>query len=173
MESQFLSLYFLNAACVVTLTPSNSMLLPLWSVHVCAVLSGCHRPLLRLAGNNAKSLKQASLLNCACRLDHYDVIASLAYVQIKVGTPKNVIYGNSLGPNTSCVAHNDWKHGFQTQLVSLCPQFNTIRAIAVIVCGSDSAQLIFMNNLAAMPGSVTAVRHEFQWKYREFGSFVL
>ena len=55
----------------------------------------------------------------------------------------------------------------------LMPQCNTIRAIVVIVCGSDNAQLFFMNNTAAMPGSVTAVRHEFQWKYREFGSFVL
>ena len=53
-------------------------LLPLWSAHVCALLPGFHWPLWRLAWNNGKLLTQASLLNGARKLDHCDVIASLA-----------------------------------------------------------------------------------------------
>ena len=53
-------------------------LLPLGSVHVCAVLPSCQWILWRFAWNNGKLLTQASLLNGECRLDHCDVIASSA-----------------------------------------------------------------------------------------------
>ena len=57
---------------------SQRSFLPLWSVHVCAVLLCIHWPLRCLAWNNGKLLTQASLLNDASRLDHCDVISSLA-----------------------------------------------------------------------------------------------
>ena len=86
-------------------------LLPLWSAHVCAVLPGFHWPLRRFAWNNGKLLTQGSLLNGARRLHHCDVIASLApRAQQSWHSKPNVIHGNSLGLNTSCVLHMDWKH---------------------------------------------------------------
>ena len=104
--------------------------LPLWSVHMCAVLPDYwHWPFWRLAWNNWQLLTQASLLNSARRLDHCDVIVSLAP---RWHSKPSVIYGSSFGPNTSRVLHMVWKHGYQTQQVSLCPKFSTIRAIAVI-----------------------------------------
>ena len=76
---------------------------------------------------------QASLVNSAHRLYNCDAIASLApRVQQSWHSKPNVIYGDSLGPNTSWVSHMDWKHSYQTQWVCVRPLFNTIRAIAVI-----------------------------------------
>ena len=103
--------------------------LPLWSVYVCAVFPDCHWPFWRLAWNNGKLMKKGSLLNSARTLDHCDVIASLAP---RWHSKPSVIYGNSLGPNTSRVLHMDWKHGYRTQQASLCLLSNTTRAIAVI-----------------------------------------
>ena len=84
----FPSLYFLNASCVGTRFPFNKMTVisftdcvkcvALWSVDVCAMLPGCHEPLWRLVWNNGKLLTQARLFNVTRRLDHCDVIASLA-----------------------------------------------------------------------------------------------
>ena len=45
---------------------------------------------------------------------------------------KRHLYSNSLGRNTNRNLLMDWKDRDQTQQVSLCPQFNTIRAISVV-----------------------------------------
>ena len=77
-----------------------------WSVHVCALLPGFHWSLWCLTWNNGKLLTQASLVNGVRRLDHCDVIASLApRAKQSWHSKPNVIHGNSLGPNTSCVLH--------------------------------------------------------------------
>ena len=65
--------YFQNV-CVKKSNFHRTLLL-LWSVHVGAVLPGFH---WRLVWNNGKLLTQASLLNDVRRLDHCDIIASLA-----------------------------------------------------------------------------------------------
>ena len=58
------------------------------------------------------------LLNGPRRLDHCDVIASLAPRGGQSWHSKpNVIHGSSLGPNTSCVLHMDWKHGYVPYLI--------------------------------------------------------
>ena len=54
--------------------------------------------------------------NGARGLDHCDVIASLApRAEQSWHSNPNVIYGNSLEPNTSRVLHMDSKHRYQTQ----------------------------------------------------------
>ena len=89
----------------------------------------CHVSL----GSMGSCWTQASFLDRARGLYHSDVITSLAHPAEQCWHSKqNVIYDDSMGPNTSRVSHIDWKHGYQTQQVSLCPLFNTIRAIALI-----------------------------------------
>ena len=69
----------------------------------------CHWPWVHLTWNNWKLLTQALLLNGMHKLDHCDVaLLALCPEQSWYFKP-NVIYGNSLRPNTSCVAHMDLK----------------------------------------------------------------
>ena len=122
ISSPWAPCYFPNASCAGTCIPFQSndthiiyrmfvknskfhrTLLPLWSVLVCAVLPASHWLLLRLAWNNGKLLTQASFWNGARTLNHCDVIASLASsAEWSWHSKSNIIYGHSLGPNTSRV----------------------------------------------------------------------
>ena len=86
--------------------------------------------MLRLAWNNGKLLTQAWLLNGALRsLWRHSFVVPRA--EQSWHSKPNVIYGNSLGQNTSRVAHTNWRHINLSQQVSLCLCFNAIRAITV------------------------------------------
>ena len=122
-------------------------LLPLWSVHVCAVLSGLHWPLWRLAWDNQKLLTQASLLTGARRLYHCDVIVSLApRAEHSWHSKPNVIHGNSLGPNTRRVLHMDWKPNRSVNVPYLMP---LVRLQLFKYGGSGNAQYISSDKMAA------------------------
>ena len=52
----------------------------------------------------------------------------------KYDTPKPMSFtAIHLGSNTNNLAHMDWRHRHQTQLVRLCSAFDTFRVIAVIL----------------------------------------
>ena len=52
----------------------------------------------------------------------------------KYDTPKPKSFtAIHLGSNTNHLAHMDWRHRHQTQLVRLCSPFDTLRVIAVIL----------------------------------------
>ena len=73
--------------------PVTRKMFPFDDVIMCVMLPDCHWPLLRLAWNSRKLLTQTLFSNGARRLDHYDVITSLApRAQRSWRSKPNVIY---------------------------------------------------------------------------------
>ena len=91
--------------CLCQKIKFHRTLLPLWSVHVCAVLPGFLWLLGRLAWNNWKLFIQPSLLNGGRKLDYGDIIASLVPRADKNDTPNKTSFTASHWGKTPAVCY--------------------------------------------------------------------
>ena len=102
--SKMAVMFFRECLCQKLNFHRTSLLL--WSVHVCALLPGCHWPLWRLVWNNWKLLTQVSLFNGARRLYHCDVTASLGPRSEKCWYPKRNLRQLIVTKHRPCVIYN-------------------------------------------------------------------